>query len=79
MKFVKVESYVVEGGTDRASALWGVLPGAWWLIADVSEHCLFHLHRRVDMRFVKVESYVVEGGTDRPSALWGGCFPPCGV
>jgi hypothetical protein len=34
--------------------------------------CLFHLHRRVDMKCVRVESYVVEGGTDRPSPLCGG-------
>jgi hypothetical protein len=26
---------------------FGLLSGVWSLIANVSEHCLFHLHRRV--------------------------------
>jgi hypothetical protein len=33
--------------------------------------CLFHLHRRVDMKLVKLESLVVEAGTERPSPSWG--------
>jgi hypothetical protein len=46
------------------------------LIADVSEHCLFHLHRRVDMKCVRLESYVLEADTDKhsPSGGGGGCL-----
>jgi hypothetical protein len=50
---------------------FGLFPGVWCLITDVSEHCLFHLHRRVDMKCVKLDSLVVQAGTDRPSPLWG--------
>jgi hypothetical protein len=35
MKCVRVESYVVEAGTDRPSPLWGGFAGSsnrWWMI-----------------------------------------------
>jgi hypothetical protein len=35
MKCVKVESYVVEGGTDRPSPSWGGFTGSsnwWWIL-----------------------------------------------
>jgi hypothetical protein len=34
---------------NSACNLLGLFPGVWCLIADVSEHCLFHLHKQVDI------------------------------
>jgi hypothetical protein len=38
MKCVKVESYVVEGGTDRPSPLWGGIAGSSPLV-DTNDRC----------------------------------------
>jgi hypothetical protein len=41
----------------------GLFPGICSLNANVSEHCLFHLHRRVDIPSSYLLAY--EDGTDR--------------
>ena len=43
---------------------FGYFPGVWSLYADVSEHCLFHLHRQVDVSRIYWHLPAYEDGTD---------------
>ena len=50
--FVGIEARIFEGPFDRTTCLKcmissGLFPGVCILYSDVSEHCLFHLHRQI--------------------------------
>ena len=44
------EKYIGEMYLNVVCYLLGNSPGVWIFYADVSEHCMFHLHRRIGMK-----------------------------